>query len=48
MFVRSNASSRASRVGKKQRGQPDVGPAGDASHGSICTVLAHDVTRDFK
>jgi hypothetical protein len=32
----------------KQRGQPDVGPAGDISHGRIGTMFGDDVTRDCK
>jgi hypothetical protein len=32
----------------KQCGQPDVGPAGDISHGRIDTMLGDDVTRDCK
>ena len=49
-FVHSNASNKASRVGKmaKKCGQPDVGPAGDISHGRVGTMLADDVARDRK
>jgi len=32
----------------KQCGQPDVGPAGDISHGRVGTMLGDDVTRDGK
>ncbi len=32
----------------KQCGQPDVGPAGDISHGRIDSMLGDDVTRDCK
>ncbi len=31
-----------------QGAQPDVGPAGDFSHGRVCTMLGYDVARDRK
>jgi hypothetical protein len=29
-------------------GQPDLGPAGDVTHGRIGAILSDDVTRDCK